>query len=73
MAYTKQTARSFLANVALRLRADTPPYLFKWSEIDLDDFLGSELWVLVEAIAGVTSALPPESAVKADKASDDEK
>jgi hypothetical protein len=54
-AYTADTIRGFLANVAFRLRADSPPLAFKWDAIDPQKCLTDQLWVVELAIAAVTS------------------
>ena len=54
--YTADTFRGFLAKVALRLRADTPPLAFEWSKIP-DAYLNQPLWLVEDAIANVTSEI----------------
>jgi hypothetical protein len=56
--YTAATIRGFLANVASRLRADTPPLAFNWSAIDSGKCLTDELWVVETVIADATVAIP---------------
>ena len=56
--------RKLLAGVALRLRADTPSFVFKWSE--MKDNLGTDTLLMIEErIADLTApgeagAPPPE-------------
>jgi hypothetical protein len=64
--YEKSTIRGFLANVASRLRADTPPLAFNWSAIDSDKCLTDPLWVVEQVIAGVTTAIPAPASPTSD-------
>lgn len=57
--YSENNIRGFLANVASRLRSDTPPYDFNWSALNAQNFLHEGLWVLEGAIAGLTKEIPP--------------
>lgn len=57
--YDNNTIRGFLANVASRLRADTPPLLFNWSGLNEARCLNDKLWVVEQDIAAATTAVPP--------------
>ena len=53
--YTEDNIRAFLANVAFRLRGDTPPLAFKWTALDPKKCLADQRYVLEQAIAEVTT------------------
>jgi hypothetical protein len=57
--YDSTTIRGFLANVAFRLRNDTPPLEFKWSTMDADNCLSDKLWVLEQDMSDRTTELLP--------------
>jgi hypothetical protein len=63
-AYTPDTIRAFLANVAFRLRADSPPLAFKWNEVNHERCLTDPLWVVELAIAEATSDIPQAASTK---------
>jgi hypothetical protein len=65
-AYDERTVRPFLARVALRLRADTPPLLFKWTAIDAATAVTDPLWMLVDAIATESTYLTNEPSPKSE-------
>ncbi len=48
--YDENSVRTFLANVALRLRDDRPSLLFKWSSLT-DRLLTDPLWLIEDRIA----------------------
>jgi hypothetical protein len=56
--YDATTIRGFLANVAFRLRNDTPALEFKWSSMDPDKCLSDKLWVLEQDIFERTTEIP---------------
>jgi hypothetical protein len=65
-AQTKRTvARQFLANVATRLRGDTPRLDFKWALLE-NDTLTDTLQLLIERMAENTSeiSMPEKDAAK---------
>jgi hypothetical protein len=55
--YSLQQIRGFLANVAFRLRADTPALVFNWSTVDANQCLQDPLWVIEQNIAEQTTEL----------------
>jgi hypothetical protein len=57
--YDDASIRAFAANVAFRLRGDTPPFDFKWSQTKLQNWRGSPLWLVEADIASATSELEP--------------
>jgi hypothetical protein len=60
--YDQNSVRGFLANVAFRLRADTPPLIFNWAALDPASCLSDNLWVLERAIADNTTEMPTAEA-----------
>ncbi len=59
--YNSGSIRAFLSDVAWRLRGDTPPFEFKWSEFNFDKCPGESLRFVEAEIAALTSELaPPE-------------
>ena len=65
--YNASSIRGFLANVAFRLRADSPPLIFDWAALDPAQCLSDDLWVLEQAIADKTTEMPeaePKNAAK---------
>lgn len=57
----RAAVRQFLANVAIRLRADLPPLDFKWSALD-DTVRADALGLLIERISENTVVTPPPAA-----------
>ena len=55
--YDEQSIRGFLANVAFRLRADTPPLVFDWAALNPKSCLDDNLWLVEQLIAAQTSEL----------------
>jgi hypothetical protein len=71
--YDENSIRRFLANVAFRLRTDAPPLAFDWSKIDSAKILNYELWLVEDAIAGLTTEIPQAAPKEAKAAKEEEK
>jgi hypothetical protein len=65
--YSPNTIGGFLANVASRLRADTPPLVFNWNSIDRTKCLNDQLWVVEQDMAAATAPLPMHELKEAPK------
>jgi hypothetical protein len=65
--YAEASLRGFAANVAFRLRGDTPPFDFKWPQAKLESWLDTPQWLVESDIASLTdevgSGKPRDTAV----------
>ena len=55
-------AVKLLANVAMRLRSDAPPFEFNWPALKIEDVLTDPIYVLVDRIGVSSAALLPQGA-----------
>jgi hypothetical protein len=57
--YNRDTIRGFLANIAFRLRTDTPAFEFKWTEMNTEKCLTDRLWVFEQDVFSKTTEVLP--------------
>lgn len=57
-AYDDASMRTFLLNVANRLRLDQPPWDFAWNSLNVTDCLNSKLPMLISLIESQTKSSP---------------